>query len=33
MEVKVGHNSLRHTVRGRELHKITSERVAGAAVD
>lgn len=32
-EVKVGHNSLRRTVRGRELHKITSERLAGADVD
>lgn len=26
MEVKVGHNSLRHIVEGRELLKITSER-------
>lgn len=24
--VTVGHNSLRQTVEGRELHKITSER-------
>lgn len=26
VEVKVGHNSLRQAVEGRELHKITSER-------